>query len=86
MTSPRTATWTVPAYVHRLPDQVPEIVRCFPDVPAVDPHDADSLRDQIARNLSRGRPTDSTHIVGYGWDCVARRYADLYTTALRRAT
>jgi glycosyltransferase involved in cell wall biosynthesis len=65
-------------------DQVPEILHAFPDVPSITPYDIDGLQTHLAKAL-RGelRPTDNTRIAHYDWSGVARRYADLYQTALR---
>lgn len=65
-------------------DQVPEIRRIFADVPSTAPYDIDGLRAHLARAL-RGelRPADNTRIAHYDWSNVARRYAELYQTALR---
>jgi glycosyltransferase involved in cell wall biosynthesis len=65
-------------------DQVPEILRAFPGVPWVTPYDIESLRDRMADALAgRLAPVDNTRMADYSWSGAARRYADLYGTALR---
>ena len=65
-------------------DQVPEILQAFPEVPSVTPDDLVGLHAQLVTAL-RGQlhPADNTRIADYDWSGVARRYADLYQTALR---
>jgi glycosyltransferase involved in cell wall biosynthesis len=65
-------------------DQVPEILQAFPGVPSVAPYDIDGLRDRLAAAIHGHLPTaDNTRMADYDWSGVARRYADLYQTALR---
>jgi len=68
-------------------DQVPEILRRFPNVPAVGPYDVDALCEHLSSALNgKLKPADDTRMADYGWDNVARRYLDFYNTALRRTT
>jgi glycosyltransferase involved in cell wall biosynthesis len=65
-------------------DQVPEILDAFPDVPSVAPYHIDDLRTRMADALGGDRrPADDTQIAHFDWASIARRYADLYQTALR---
>jgi glycosyltransferase involved in cell wall biosynthesis len=67
-------------------DQVPEIVRRFPAVPAVAPFDAEDLRRRIDDALDdRVAPVADPAIADYDWGAVARRYIALYQMALRHA-
>lgn len=65
-------------------DQVPEIVRRFPAVPSVAPYDVEALRERIDAAL-RGEiaSADNAGMSDYGWAGAARRYLDLYRTAVR---
>jgi len=67
-------------------DKVPEIVRYFPAVPTVAPHDAEDLRRRVDAVLDgRVQPADNTRMVDHDWSSVARRYIALYQSALRHA-
>ncbi|HMI98961.1 MAG TPA: glycosyltransferase family 4 protein [Gaiellaceae bacterium] len=67
-------------------DQVPEILRRFPTVPSVAPYEVEALRDMLDAALEdHVQPADATQMADYDWSGVARRYADLYRTALRHA-
>ena len=66
-------------------DQVPEILRRFPTVPSVGPHDIEALCDHIGAALDGDvKPADGARMADYDWSGVARRYLDFYNTALRR--
>ncbi len=64
-------------------DQVPEILRHFPGVPAVAPHDVDDLRRRIDAALDgHVQPADNTQMADHDWGHVARRYIVLYQSVL----
>ncbi len=64
--------------------QVPEILRRFPVVPSVAPHDTGALSHQIGEALDgRLRAGSDSTLDGYDWTHVARRYIDLYQETLR---
>lgn len=66
-------------------DQVPEILRRFPNVPSVGPYDIDALCGHLSAALSGDvKPAEVTRMADYDWSGVARRYLDFYNTALRR--
>ena len=66
--------------------QVPEILERFPAVPSVAPYDVEELCRRISAALDgRVQPADNTRMADYDWSGVARRYVDLYQSALRRA-
>lgn len=68
-------------------DQVPEILRRFPTVPSFAPYDVESLRDHLTAALDgRVQPADITRLGDYDWGSIARRYLDVYQTAMRRVT
>jgi glycosyltransferase involved in cell wall biosynthesis len=68
-------------------DQVPEIVSRFPAVPWVAPHDVEALCRLLEAALDgQVRPADDAAMDDYDWSGVARRYVELYQTALRPAT
>lgn len=65
-------------------DQVPEILRHFPNVPSAGPYDIDALCDHLSAALNgKVKPADDARMADYGWNNVARRYLDFYSTALR---
>ena len=64
--------------------QVPEILRRFPAVPSVAPHDVGALSHQIGEALDgRLRPGGDSPMDDCDWTHVARRYIDLYQATLR---
>ena len=64
--------------------QVPEILRQFPAVPSVAPHDVGALSHQIGEALDgRLRPGSDSPMDDYDWAHTARRYVDLYHATLR---
>lgn len=66
-------------------DQVPEIIQRFPAVPSVTPYDIEGLRHQIDAALDgKVPPAGSTGMADYDWTGVARRYLDVYQSALRQ--
>lgn len=65
-------------------DQVPEMTRRFPAVPAVAPHDTQGLRQWIDEALEgRVQPVNRKRLADYDWSQVAHRYIALYQTAVR---
>jgi len=67
-------------------DQVPEIIRRFPSIPAVGRYHAEDIRRRIDAALDgRPRPADNTRLADYGWRGVARQYIALYQSAQRHA-
>jgi D-inositol-3-phosphate glycosyltransferase len=65
-------------------DQAPEILRSFPTVPWVEPHDVDGLSARIAEALDgRVPPADPRRAADFDWSAVASRYLPLYRAALR---
>lgn len=65
-------------------DQVPEILRRFPTVPSFGPYDVDALCHHLHAALNgEAKPADVTLMADYDWSGIARRYLQLYNTALR---
>jgi glycosyltransferase involved in cell wall biosynthesis len=65
-------------------DQVPEITRRFPGVPAFTPHDAQELRRRIDEALyGHVRPVNNSLLADYDWSEVGRRYIALYEAVAR---
>jgi glycosyltransferase involved in cell wall biosynthesis len=67
-------------------DNVPEILRHFPTVPSVAPYDVEALRDRLDAALDGHVPPADTQMADYDWSGLARRYVDIYQTALRFPT
>ncbi len=68
-------------------DQVPEIVRRFPTVPAVEPYDVSTLATKIAAGSDATLPIlTGPPIEDFDWTNIARRYAALYDSLCRRTS
>ncbi len=68
-------------------DRVPEILPAYPEVPFTAPNDINGLQARMTRALRGDQfPAEITPIASYDWSGAARRYSDLYQTALRRGS
>jgi glycosyltransferase involved in cell wall biosynthesis len=67
-------------------DQVPEILQAFLEVLCTAPNDIDGLQAHMTRALRGDQLPADIPIARYDWSGAARRYSDLYQTALRRGS